>query len=61
MVVPKYLFNSPNNFSDYWWSINGDGTARFRNIEVRGQFSTVFEYNRVSSVGGSLHFRPQFA
>ena len=48
-----------NNSSNYWWSINGDGTARFRNIEVRGTIqSTVFEYNRVSSVGGSLLISP---
>lgn len=41
------------------WEIKGDGEAVFNNITARGTLSaTVFEYNKISSVGGSLYIAP---
>ena len=41
------------------WRINGDGEAVFNNITARGTLSaTVFEYNKISAVGGSLYIAP---
>lgn len=41
------------------WRIGGDGEAVFNNITARGTLSaTVFEYNQISSVGGSLYISP---
>ena len=41
------------------WRISGDGTAEFKDVYVRGTISsTVFEYKRVSSVGGALYVAP---
>lgn len=43
----------------YGWKINQDGSAEFSNIIARGKIqSSVFEYNKVSSVGGSLYIAP---
>ena len=43
----------------YGWIINNDGTATFENVNVRGTIrSTVFEYDRISAVGGSLYIAP---
>ena len=43
----------------YGWKINQDGTAEFNNITARGKIqSSVFEYNKISSVGGSLYIAP---
>lgn len=43
------------------WRIGGDGEAVFNNITARGTLSaTVFEYNKISSVGGSLYISPTF-
>lgn len=41
------------------WRISGDGDAVFNNITARGKLAaTVFEYEKVSSVGGSLYVAP---
>lgn len=41
------------------WRISGDGEAVFNNITARGALSSaVFEYNKISSVGGSLYISP---
>lgn len=41
------------------WRISGDGEAVFNNIVARGTLSaSVFEYNKISSVGGSLYISP---
>lgn len=43
----------------YGWKISQDGTAEFNNIIARGKIeSSVFEYNKISSVGGSLYIAP---
>lgn len=43
----------------YGWKISQDGTAEFNNIVARGRIqSSVFEYNKISSVGGSLYIAP---
>ena len=43
----------------YGWKLAQDGTAEFNNITARGKIqSSVFEYNKVSSVGGSLYIAP---
>jgi hypothetical protein len=41
------------------WKINYDGSAEFNNVNIRGKIqSAVFEYNKISSVGGSLYVAP---
>jgi hypothetical protein len=41
------------------WTIRSDGSAEFNNVSVRGKItSSVFEYNHISSVGGSLYIAP---
>lgn len=41
------------------WRISGNGDATFNNITARGQISaSVFEYEKISSVGGSLYVAP---
>lgn len=41
------------------WTINSDGSAEFNNVSVRGKItSSVFEYDHISSVGGSLYVAP---
>lgn len=43
----------------YGWKLSQDGTAEFNNITARGKIqSSVFEYNKISSVGGSLYIAP---
>lgn len=43
----------------YGWQIRSEGSATFENVQVRGKIkSTVFEYNRISAVGGSLYVAP---
>ena len=43
----------------YGWKISQDGSAEFSNIIARGKIqSSVFEYNKISSVGGSLYIAP---
>ena len=43
----------------YGWKLLQDGTAEFNNITARGKIqSSVFEYNKISSVGGSLYIAP---
>lgn len=42
------------------WSINGDGTAFFKNAIVSGKISTaIFEKQKIQTVGGSLIVAPQ--
>lgn len=41
------------------WNIDSDGTATFNNAIIRGTLSSVvFEYNKVSAVGGNLLITP---
>ena len=41
------------------WRIEGDGSATFNNVYVRGTIAaSVFEYDKISSVGGSLYVAP---
>lgn len=41
------------------WKITSDGTADFTNINARGRISSsVFEYSKISSIGGSLYIAP---
>lgn len=41
------------------WTINSDGSAEFNNVSVRGKItSSVFEYDHISSIGGSLYVAP---
>lgn len=41
------------------WKISSDGSAEFTNINARGRISSsVFEYSKVSSIGGSLYIAP---
>lgn len=41
------------------WRISADGSAEFDNATIRGKIqSAVFEYNRISSIGGSLYIAP---
>lgn len=41
------------------WQIDGNGNATFNNIHARGTISaSVFEYDKISSVGGSLYVAP---
>lgn len=43
----------------YGWRINNNGSASFSDVEIRGKLtSAVFEYNTISSVGGSLYVTP---
>lgn len=43
----------------YGWKLSQDGTAEFSNIYARGKIqSSVFEYKKISSVGGSLYVAP---
>lgn len=43
------------------WTINSDGSAEFNNVSVRGKItSSVFEYNHISSIGGSLYVAPTY-
>ena len=42
------------------WSINGDGTAFFKNAVISGKISTaIFEKQKIQTVGGSLMVAPQ--
>lgn len=51
------VFNS--GVLGYGWKISQDGTAEFDNIIARGKIqSSVFEYDKISSVGGSLYIAP---
>lgn len=41
------------------WKIKSDGSAEFNNVSIRGKItSSVFEYNHISAVGGSLYIAP---
>lgn len=41
------------------WAINGDGSAEFENVDVRGSIkSTVFTYDEINAQGGSLMVAP---
>ena len=41
------------------WQISSDGTAEFRNVTVSGKItSTIFEYDKVQTVAGSMLIRP---
>ena len=41
------------------WSINGIGDAYFNNVTIRGAIkSAVFEYDKISSIGGELFISP---
>ena len=41
------------------WTINSNGSAEFNNVTIRGKItSSVFEYNHISSIGGSLYVAP---
>ena len=43
----------------YGWKLSQDGTAEFSNIYARGKIqSSVFEYKKISSIGGSLYVAP---
>jgi len=52
-----------HNFSSgtfgYGWNISGGGTAEFTDIRARGKISSsVFEYQKTSSIGGNLYITP---
>lgn len=56
-------FISSSSFSSgalgYGWKLSEDGSAEFSNITARGKItSTVFEHDRISSIGGSLYVAP---
>ena len=41
------------------WKIDSTGAAEFTNITARGKIaSSVFEYNKISAIGGSLYIAP---
>lgn len=41
------------------WRIQGNGNAEFNNLTMRGKISaSVFEYNKISSIGGELYLAP---
>ncbi|MFU2363909.1 MAG: hypothetical protein ACM67R_08800, partial [Clostridiales bacterium] len=43
------------------WKIDKDGSSIFNNVVVRGQIeSTVFQYNEIQTLSGSLLIRPSF-
>lgn len=43
----------------YGWKITANGEAEFTNISARGKISSsVFEYSKVSSIGGSMYIAP---
>lgn len=43
----------------YGWKIASNGEAEFTNITARGKIaSSVFEYNKISSIGGSMYITP---
>ena len=43
------------------WSINGDGTAFFNNVNISGTISSaVFEYNKIQTVAGGMAIFPAF-
>lgn len=43
----------------YGWKLSEDGSAEFNNITARGKItSSVFEYNKISSIGGNLYIAP---
>lgn len=47
--------------SDGKWNINYDGTAQFENVTVNGKISSaIFEYGKVSTLGGLLFVRPSY-
>ena len=51
------------NFSSgefgYGWNIDGNGRAEFTDIRARGKItSSIFEYQKISSIGGSLYITP---
>ena len=51
------------NFSSgefgYGWNIDSDGRAEFTDIRARGKItSSIFEYQKISSIGGSLYITP---
>lgn len=47
-----------NSFGDVWW-IDKDGSAEFNNIKARGQIATsIFEYDKISAVGGNIAITP---
>lgn len=54
---------STSNFASgslgYGWKLSQDGSAEFSNITARGKIqSSVFEHNKINSVGGSLYIAP---
>jgi len=47
-----------NDFGDVWW-VNKDGSAEFNNVKARGKIATtVFEYDKISAVGGNIAITP---
>lgn len=45
--------------SGYGWKISENGDAEFNNATIRGKIvGAVFEYNRISAIGGSLYVAP---
>ena len=53
-----YSYNYGQN-SSKGWGINRDGSAIFNNVNIRGKLqSTIFEYNKLSSIGGTLLISP---
>ena len=60
-LVESYIGSSlySSGSLGYGWKLSQDGTAEFNNITARGKIqSSVFEYNKISSVGGSLYIAP---
>lgn len=60
-TVPSYISSSSfsSGQSGYGWKISQDGSATFDNAMIRGKISSsVFEYEKISSVGGSLYISP---
>lgn len=55
--IGSALYNS--GALGYGWKLSEDGSAEFNNITARGKItSSVFEYNKISSIGGNLYIAP---
>lgn len=61
--IPGQSFISTNHYVSgafgYGWKLWENGDAEFTNISARGKIQTaVFEYNKISAVGGNLYISP---
>jgi hypothetical protein len=58
-IAPTYIGTGINSSETNGWTISSDGTATFRNVNVSGKItSTIFEYDKVQTVAGSMLIRP---